>query len=53
VEGNNISVEKPAALSESLKTVKIECEEVDDRVYKLLKFLSQLDIEVAVKRAKI
>jgi hypothetical protein len=53
VEGNNISVEKSAVLSESLKTIKIECEEVDDRVCKLVKFLYQLDIEVAIKRTKI
>jgi hypothetical protein len=30
VEGNKISVEKPAALSERLKTIKIECEEVEE-----------------------
>lgn len=53
MEGNNISVEKSAVLSESLKTIKIECEEVDDRVCKLVKFLYQLDIEVAIKRTKI
>jgi hypothetical protein len=35
VEGNKISVEKPAALSVRLKTIKTECEEVDDRVHKV------------------
>jgi hypothetical protein len=53
VEGNSISVEKPTTLSESLNTIKIECEEVDDRIYKLLKFLSRLDIEVAIERTQI
>ncbi|TVU26415.1 hypothetical protein EJB05_28961 [Eragrostis curvula] len=38
------------AISGRLKIVKIECEEVDDRVCKLLKFLSTLDIEVTIKR---
>ncbi|TVU26411.1 hypothetical protein EJB05_28957, partial [Eragrostis curvula] len=38
------SMEK-SAISERLKIVKIECKEVDDRVCKLLKFLSTLDIE--------
>ncbi|TVU16761.1 hypothetical protein EJB05_36915, partial [Eragrostis curvula] len=52
IERKDISMEKSTLISEHLKIVKIKCEEVDDRVCKLLKFLSTLDIEVTIKRTE-
>ncbi|CAM0874782.1 unnamed protein product [Alopecurus aequalis] len=49
-EGNSSLMEKPAAISGYLKIIRVECEEVDDRVCKVLRFLSILDIEIIIKR---
>uniref|UniRef100_A0ACD5X8P4 Uncharacterized protein n=1 Tax=Avena sativa TaxID=4498 RepID=A0ACD5X8P4_AVESA len=50
VEGNSSLMEKPAAISGYLKIIKVECEEIDVRVCKVLKFLSILDMEIIIKR---
>jgi hypothetical protein len=47
---NNSLMQKPAAISRYLKSIKVECEEIDARVSKVLKFLSILDMEIAIKR---
>ncbi|GJN28189.1 hypothetical protein PR202_gb16286 [Eleusine coracana subsp. coracana] len=51
MDGNN-PLEKSAVISKCLKIIKIKCNDVDDRVYKVLKFLCTLDIEITVKRNK-
>ncbi|KAL6658229.1 hypothetical protein ACP70R_003815 [Stipagrostis hirtigluma subsp. patula] len=52
MEGNNSLMEKSASISKQLKVIKVKCEEVDERVWKILKFLSMLDIEITIKRMK-
>jgi hypothetical protein len=49
VEGSS-SLVKPAATSGYLKSIKVECEDIDGRVCKVLKFLSMLDMEIIIKR---
>nr|ACM17542.1 F-box family protein [Oryza australiensis] len=41
---------KPAITSKHLKVVKVHCTEVDEGVYKIVKFLTTLNIEVVIKR---
>jgi hypothetical protein len=41
-------MEKPAALSQRLKIIKIRCEEFDEKVHRLLKFLTAWRIEIQV-----
>ncbi|RLN33562.1 F-box family protein [Panicum miliaceum] len=45
-------MEKFDGISEHLKVVKVNCEEVDKRVFNILKFLSKLDIGVTLKRTR-
>jgi hypothetical protein len=42
--------EKSASVSEHLKMVSVKCREVDQRVSKILKFLSTLDIDIVIER---
>jgi hypothetical protein len=48
----NSSLVKPAATSGYLKSVNVECQDIDGRVCKVLKFLSILDVEIIIKRTK-
>nr|ACM17623.1 F-box family-8 [Oryza sativa f. spontanea] len=48
-ENYNVLV-KPVVTSKHLKVVKVHCTEVDEGVYKIVKFLTTLNIEVIMKR---
>uniref|UniRef100_A0A0A9B7E7 FBD domain-containing protein n=1 Tax=Arundo donax TaxID=35708 RepID=A0A0A9B7E7_ARUDO len=48
-EGKYDPMNKSIAISEHLKKVVVKCEEVDERVYKIFKFLSTFDMEITVK----
>uniref|UniRef100_A0A0D3HJF0 F-box domain-containing protein n=1 Tax=Oryza barthii TaxID=65489 RepID=A0A0D3HJF0_9ORYZ len=48
-ENYNVLV-KPVVTSKHLKVVKVHCTEVDDGIYKIVKFLTTLNIEVVIKR---
>ncbi|XP_037454080.1 FBD-associated F-box protein At5g56370-like [Triticum dicoccoides] len=50
VEENPGLMEKPAAISGYLKTIEVKCEEVDNRVCKVLKFLSTFGIAITIQR---
>ncbi|KAM0900114.1 hypothetical protein ACQ4PT_020830 [Festuca glaucescens] len=50
VEGNNSLMHKPAAISGCLKIIKVKFDEIDDRVCKVLKFLSILGTEIIIQR---
>ncbi|XP_037449933.1 uncharacterized protein LOC119319582 [Triticum dicoccoides] len=50
VEENPGLLEKPAAISGYLKIIKVKCDGIDDRVCKVLKFLSTFGIEIAIQR---
>ncbi|WVZ53846.1 hypothetical protein U9M48_004734 [Paspalum notatum var. saurae] len=44
MKGSTNPMERPATISEHLNTVKVKCQAVDERVLKVLKFLSTLNI---------
>ncbi|XP_044408824.1 MEIOTIC F-BOX protein MOF-like [Triticum aestivum] len=50
VEENPGLLEKPPTISGYLKIIKVKCEGIDDRVCKVLKFLSTFGIEIAIQR---
>ena len=44
IKGRYSSIEGPTAISEHLNMVEIKCNVVDERVHKVLKFLSAFNI---------
>jgi hypothetical protein len=49
-EENYGLMEKSASVSEHLKMITVKCEKVDQRVSKILKFLSTFGIDITIKR---
>ncbi|KAL6658638.1 hypothetical protein ACP70R_004224 [Stipagrostis hirtigluma subsp. patula] len=47
MKGSFNSMEQSAAISEHLTTVEIKCEVIDERVFKVLKFLCTFNIWVS------
>jgi hypothetical protein len=43
-------VEKSTSVSQHLKMVNVKCHEVDQRVSKILKFLSTFDIDITIEK---
>ncbi|XP_047073185.1 FBD-associated F-box protein At5g56370-like isoform X1 [Lolium rigidum] len=49
-EENHGLMEKSASVSEHLKMITVKCEKVDQRVSKILKFLSTFDIDITIEK---